>query len=207
MVESHLRKIEWVSSCGTSFKSVANFGCNIRHETAALAWCLGASEAIGIDKDMDGIRQGLSELKHYRDDLKEMGWLLPHETDPQIRSLIERLRARTIPSFVVGDVRGSTGLRSDIFDLSYCERVLYQVFCGDADSGADHALRAIREISRVTKPGGLVVAIEPTVCSARNSAAVELDCLFSRAGLVEFTGCDRVFSAQRRRTYVYAQAG
>lgn len=203
-VESHRSKLAWLSNCGAGFLRIANFGCDIGHETVALAWWLGAREVVGIDKDLCAIRQAQSELAHFRKTLKEMGWLLPPDASPETRSLIEQLRNRTVPRFAVADMADSTGLRSDHFDLCYCHRVLYLIRCGN--SGSDERARsAIQEMARVTKPGGLVTAIEPTSCSPGGRRSVLLDKCFVQAGLVEFDNCENLFSARNRRTYLYAK--
>jgi SAM-dependent methyltransferase len=202
-VARHRRKIEWLLSCGISISSVANFGCNIGYETVALAWLLNARDTVGIDKDRDRIKQGLDAIRYLLDDLKVLEWTLRRDTDHETADLARKLQSSALPSFLVADIRGSTGLRSDHFDLSYCERVLYQILCDDSSTGMEGASRAICEIARVTKSGGLVAAIEPTTCSPEDDTVVDLDRLFTEAGLVEFKECDHMFSADRRRTYTY----
>lgn len=210
-VESHREKIEWLSSYRETFGSVADFGCNIGYETIALMWFLGAQEAVGIDKSESGIRQALDTIRHFSEDLRSIWYYVNHiselsqETRSYARSLVSKYSHCSLPSYLVADITERTELPSDHFDLSYCERVLYQIACDDTQKEADGVQRAISELARVTKPGGLVVAIEPTTCSLEDDTVVELNPFFALAGLVRLESPTDLFLAERKATYLYTK--
>lgn len=62
-VLSRKQELEWLVQQGVQAESVANFGCHIGGETLALVWALGASEAVGLDKDEQAVLQARDTLK------------------------------------------------------------------------------------------------------------------------------------------------
>jgi len=189
LVEKHRWKTDWLLNLGVDFTSVVNCGCNIGYETLALLWLLDAQEAVGVDKDRDSIDQAQSMVGNFLEDIKAIRRTLPYAREIpqnlclQVESLLDKYEKRVLPSFMVADITKTTDLLNDHFDLAYCERVLYHIACGDTKSAMKDVLFAVEEMARVTKPGGLIVAIEPNTCSPDDNTPVRLDQVFCQTGL------------------------
>jgi ubiquinone/menaquinone biosynthesis C-methylase UbiE len=78
-------------------------------------------------------------------------------------------------------------LQPDYFDLAYCKKVLYHVWC---EQGEPAAQSAVNEMARVVRPGGWVVAVEPVSSSPTDGVALDFRQFFERAGLMQITEVD-----------------
>ena len=110
-----------------------------------------------------------------------------------------------LPSYVAADITKETAFPSNYFKLIYCERVLYHIACDESESETDNMLLAMQEIARITKPGGLVVAIEPKTCSPENNTFVNLHHDFSRAGLLKVENLEIPMSFANKEIYLYSK--
>jgi len=84
-----------------------------------------------------------------------------------------------------------------------CQVDAIQIIRRDNPRAMIETLSAIHEMARVVKPGGLVVAIEPKVCSPTNDTPVLLDPMFRDAGLTKSQNGQRMFSAENKTLYLY----
>lgn len=189
-LEPHRCKIDWLSNLDRDFGAVVNFGCSGGDETLALVWFLDATEAVGVDKNRYAIdlastkitiiRQQLDSIESYVDPiLKESANLRVQVTD-----LLAECARLSMTAFVVADMTQRTTLPAEHFDLAFCEKVLYHIACDEVKPAMHSSLSAVQEMARVTRPGGLVIAIEPTTCSHDDDTPVQLDPLFLQAGLI-----------------------
>ena len=98
----------------------------------------------------------------------------------------------------------NTNLLSNHFDLAYCRYVLYHIYCDENERANENTRSAIREMARVVKTGGLIVAIEPDTCSLDDNTPVILDAFFKQADLgpVEVDTC----VVLPEGTYLYSKA-
>lgn len=209
-VESHREKVSLLLDFNRSFNSIANFGCNIGSETLALAWKLGANEAVGVDNNPDAIDQARSTLRNFFEEVDILQRNLPYysndtsaETRSTLVSIATQYSNQIRPQFVVADVTTTTNLPTDRFDLVFCERFLYHLACGKDESASHDTLAAIKEMKRVLKSGGLIVAIEPETCSLENPKPVKLDIHFERVGLSKYKNSENIFSLEGKNIYIY----
>lgn len=192
----------WLVALNPPGKRIADFGCRTGGETLALMRVLGATEAVGIDKD----GRALSQARQALDNLKQQAWdglceayytdRLPEwqkEISDFVKGLImdrlpDRLRQgveETHVRFVEADITKPIGeLQSGYFDLAYCKKVLYHVWC---DQGQTDVESAVHEMARVVRPGGWVVAVEPLSSSPNNGVTLDFGQFFERAGLIRIT--------------------
>jgi SAM-dependent methyltransferase len=138
--------LKWLAQLRESVKSIANFGCGKSTEAFALLWRLHAAEIIVIEKE----KRYLAKPIRLREELKRSQ-----------KSYC--LKGRTV-EFIAADMLASP-LRSNHFDLAYCQEVLYDIYYTHEDSGlqVDKVQDAINEMARVVKPGGWVIAVEEKV--------------------------------------------
>jgi SAM-dependent methyltransferase len=72
-----------------------------------------------------------------------------------------------------------TELEEALYDLSHCRYVLYHMLC-DKPPSIDPARKAIKEMSRVIKPGGYILAVEPITCPNETTTIAELTTLLAK---------------------------
>jgi SAM-dependent methyltransferase len=117
--------------------SIVDFGCWRGEEPFVLLWTLNAKEVMVVEIN----ENHLVKLQEKIEMFSHLG-------------LLEGCSV----TFVQGDMT-SIQLRSDCYDLAYCEEVLYDVF-----TESEQKLRmAIDKMISVVKPGGWVVAVENQV--------------------------------------------
>lgn len=128
------------------------------NEPYALVWTLDASEVVVVEKDKKCVQAG--------------------------QEIMEGLRKRVPACFKLHSIRFLLGdmtnpipeLRQNYFDVSYCERVLLQIYDEHSKQGLT---KAIAQIVRVVRPGGWVIACEqPTEYLPKN-----VEFFFEEAGL------------------------
>jgi SAM-dependent methyltransferase len=166
---------EWLTPLRASVESIANFGCWKSHEPFALMWTLDATEVVVIEKEVLHLDLPKRELERLRN--------------------TSCLQGRSI-EFIVADMSTTIDeLPSDRFDLAYCENVLYQIY----ESGLQQVQSAIGEMTRVVRPGGWIIAVEPRIgaelrqrrtppfdwsCPGQTSYPKNISPLFEEGGLV-----------------------
>ena len=154
--------LSWLSQLKGFVNSIADFGC-WSDEPLVLMWTLDATEVVVVERDP----ANLSRAKEDRDLLE--------------RTVPDALRGRSL-RFIVADmteVLDEARLRSDHFDLAYCERVLYHM------SDPTQVQVAVSEMARTVKPGGRVIAVESMPDQQGNPRLGILAPLFEKAGLLE----------------------
>lgn len=180
---------------------VADFGCGGGKKTLALMWALGASEAVGIDKqDITPAQSMLKDIRHEiivirsklrscrdipEDDL--MWW-------NGVPDFLKRLPPEERIKFCQGNITKPTGLQSDYYDIAFCHRVLHHIWF---DQTQEDTQFAIREMARVVKPDGLVAAFE--VLQYSDKPKLDFRPLFERAGL------ERVHTKETEESYSQGQ--
>lgn len=199
----HEPVVERLLELDTCYGRIADFGCGNGSRTIALMLKLGATEVVGVDIDQEEIdlanqveiHQKLERLREEARKIKEIrsvaGINLPLSAHVRARAdyLVNRYENIPLPHFRQGDIskgpRG-TGLPSDHFDVVYCRYVLYHLFCDNAEMALSRSRLAIEEMSRVAKPGGLVVAHEPYTCDPDDDTRVDLAPLFDEQVCLRF---------------------
>lgn len=208
-VEGHRTKIEWLLNFKERYESVAHFGCNIGYETLALMWFLKARETIGIDKDSDSINQAESLRINLQEDIQNIQRTLYYIRDlPDIYKQFQEHISKAnlaFPTFITGDMTKTTDLSSNYFDLAYCERVLYHIICDKSNRARANVLRAIKEMVRVIKPGGLIVAIEPNRCTPDDKTTVKLKPIFEKVDLIPIEINNPTLLAEYKTLYLYSK--
>jgi len=130
----------WLANLPIEVKSIANFGCWSGSEPFALLWTLDAREIVVIELE----EKNINCLNEQLEILRKL-----HPESMQGREFQTLVRDMTKPIPELDDQR---------YDLAYCEDVLYSL----AIQGSVEAVeRGIHQMTRVVKPGGLVVAVEP----------------------------------------------
>jgi SAM-dependent methyltransferase len=155
---------------------IANFGCGEGRETLTLACMLKVSEAIGIDKDEQSIKNAQSTLKNIQDVIWAKG--APNNAPDFLR----QTRLEDVVKFYPIDITNkSNDLPSNYFDFTFCHFVLYHIWLDQG--GEDTTRRAIREMARIVKVGGVVAACEPTRRTGKSIFEINFKPLFEANGL------------------------
>jgi SAM-dependent methyltransferase len=171
-----LRGFEWLKQLDISVSKIANFGCWGSDEPFALLWTLDATEVVVVEKE----ERHLSEPKERLETLRKTN------TDCMDGRRIE---------FITADMSIDIAqLPSAYFDLSYCEEVL----CNLYEVDPRNLQAAIIQMARITRSGGLVIAVESkvgvkfTTISVGNlplqeatNDPVDINLFFEAAGLVK----------------------
>ena len=186
-------KLEWLAELKVRANSVADFGCGFGH-TLALMQTLGASEAVGIDRCKSIIRQDCEFLDTIQQCFSQFKRRL--QSHPHLIPEHEKTLWETLPSFFkqdllredfrvefcVEDITERTKLRSNYYDIAFCERVLEHIEDQDGGRTGKKTQSTIEEMSRVVKPGGYVGAWEHSK-SYTTGQPLDFQCLFEEAGL------------------------
>jgi len=163
-------------------KYIVNFGYWPRYdgidsnEPYALAWTLDASEVVVVEKNEKYVQAGQEKME----------------------GLCKRIPAcfklHSI-RFLLGDMTNPISeLCQNYFDVSYCERVLIQIY---SEHGQQGLTKAIDQIVRVVRPGGWVIACEqPTKDLPKNA-----NHFFEEAGLTINKSISRV--GVLKNAYIY----
>lgn len=191
---SRKKRLQWLADSGVRATTVANFGCHIGGETLALMWALGASEAVGIDKDEEAILQARNTLTYIQDDVKRIWRNLQYysrdisEDDKMWRNdsvpsfFKEELLRDGCASYLIRDITEPTGLPSDYYDVAFCDFVLHHIWYDpERENAREDTGFAIKEMARVTRPGGVVAAFE--LIQYSDKQRLDLGSLFKEAKL------------------------
>lgn len=191
-VLSRSRDLQWITKRDIQTAKVANFGCSLGSETLALMLALGASEAVGIDKDEDSIHQAQHTLINIQDEIKRVRQRIRYY--PTNISEDDKAWWRTVPiffkekliqsahiTFLVADITEPIELPSDYYDVSYCDYVLHHIWYDLRENAEGDTAFAVKEMARVTRPGGTVAARELVQYPGRQKLDFKL--LFEKAGL------------------------
>jgi len=157
-------------------------------------WALEASEAVGVDKSEQSIRQAQSVLANTQDTVNLMQRRLrcyPREIPEDDKAWWETvpsffkqelLQERFHVDFVVQDITKPTELQSDYFDVAFCDFVLHHIWFDQENKDArEDAQFAIGEMARVVRPGGAVAAFE--LIQYLDEPRLDFRPLFEQAGL------------------------
>lgn len=156
---------ELLSKADKRAEKVVNFGCANGAETRSLQWWLKADEAVGIDKCITAIETAQSSAQR----IKTLIQPLSKETCARLVGNICAfpIELKSLPTYLKADITDPeqlSSLNSGHYDVSYCESVLYHIWDNPQDTeGMTLALSAVKEMSRVVKPGGWVIAVEPLI--------------------------------------------
>jgi len=148
-----------------SGKKVVNFGCGGGYETVALMWFLDAEEVVGVDRTLCHLRNYALSLREWINESKEAlpyAFVSEKDIDWWHNQVPRFLRGDRFPRFVQKDMVHPTehdaSLRDEYYDLAFCSNVLSHIH---RDHGIEGAKMATKEMGRVVKPQGWIVASEP----------------------------------------------
>ena len=209
--------VEYLRHFGANIDTIVDFGSGSGYRTLSLAIHLKASKIIGIEKDPSTVttatqsivRGKLPQLNGHLHKIRELV-----EESGRIEELTFKFRTEAlgfidifnpVPAveFRHGDMCegvASTELEEGLFDLSHCRYVLYHMLCEEPPD-IDLARKAIKEMSRVVKPGGHILVVEPITCPNETTTINELTtllaeeasptyvCYSPEAGLAHFLLC------------------
>ena len=160
---------------------IVNFGCwpnGGGFEPCALIWTLDASEVVVVEKKDECVRLAQEKVEGLRK-------RIPDCFESRLIRFLPRDMTNPIPE-----------LSQDYFDLSYCERVLLQVY---QEHGEQGLTKAIAQTVRAVRPGGWVIACEqPTEDLPENTGH-----FFEEAGLTIDKGINRV--GILKNAYIYSK--
>ena len=209
IIESIRRKklqLQWLVELNVPGQKIANFGCGI-DETFALMWALGAIEATGIDKDIleaekrrlsiqQDVKESLDALQYYEHIMTESDRLWWESEVP------DSLKKGLFPDFTQGDITRPTGLPPDHFHLAYCRYVLYHIWGDQDELGSKNVRAVIKEMARVVRSGGWVVAVEPPYST--DDRPLDFTQFFEQARLNPAANIDSAIVLPER-TYLYTR--
>jgi SAM-dependent methyltransferase len=131
------KSLEWLEQFTSEVEKIANFGCWTGREPFGLLWTLNATEIAVIEKN-----------EAYLDTLRKHCKYFQQHTP-------ERLEGRFISPIAADMTSQIPELKTEYYDLTYCDNVLYNM-------ETPHKLQtAIDHMVGCVRPGGLVIAIEP----------------------------------------------
>lgn len=208
IIEDYRPRIEWISHLHIRHHSIAHFGCNVGYESLALAMVLRTQEIVGLDKDEGAIQQAQSWIRNAHDLVNHIHLYLQYSRDlsddirAQLQIFVREYEERVRVHFVAGDMTKETPLTSSTFDLAYCERVLYHIACDTSEYASANVLAAIREMVRVIKSDGHIIAIEPQSCKL-DGPLVNLASFFEQAGLLSIPIDGGISLPENKSVYFY----
>ena len=187
-------RLRWLVGLNVRAEKITNFGCNIGTETLALMWMLGASEAIGIDKDESCIHQAKDTLVYLKDSVMQIWFMLQHypenipEDDKEwwvtVPDFFKKglLQEGFDVDFCVRDITKATELPSDYYDIAFCDFVLHHIWYDSKGKAAQEDTQfAVSEMARVVRPGGVVAAFE--LLQFSDKPKLDFSSLFEQVGL------------------------
>jgi SAM-dependent methyltransferase len=204
----YYHKFEWFTQHLEGAEKLLNVGCSYGRETFALAWQLGASEAVGInvrDHELNyaqGLKDTITGLFSMLQRLKTMieqldqnlpPWVTQEQVLPRqielnqgllnwVKSWPSELHQDVVPSFLKQDITDTQidSLQTDYFDLVYIRNVFHVLH---EQKGEDALYLAAQNISRLVKTRvGRVIIVEPSLKNSNPCDFVKP--YFDKAGLV-----------------------
>jgi SAM-dependent methyltransferase len=172
---SRKKRLQWLVDSGVRATTVANFGCHIGGETLALMWALGAGEAVGIDKDEEAILQARNTLTYIQDDVKRI-WRNLQYYSRDISEDDKMWWNDSVPSFFKEELLRDGCASYLIWDITEPIGLPSERENAREDTGF-----AIKEMARVTRPGGIVAAFE--LIQYSDKQRLDLGSLFKEAKL------------------------
>jgi SAM-dependent methyltransferase len=126
-------------------------------------WVLDASEAWGIDRSIDQARKTMCNARQW---VCESILALPYESQAALTWWEDQvplfLKQKRFPVMVkerdIAHPIRPYQLPDRYFDLACCSHLLYHIL---GEQGKEAVVSAVREMIRVTKPGGWIVVDEP----------------------------------------------
>ena len=140
--------LRWLTPLSTQVDTIVSFGC-CSSEPFALMWTLDAVEVKVVELNEDHLARARAELET----LRRLSVVNTHRA-------FGCMEGHSI-QFILGDMTRMDRLPSDHFDLAYCEDVLYDIHRHSGDLATVQS--AVNEMTRVVKPGGWVIAVEPMI--------------------------------------------
>lgn len=188
---------------------IADFGCGEGWETLALMCLFNGREAAGIDKDHHNIESAQGNVRHIQSLIwanLAKGVSVPNDSPCFLVESQDKRHLEQTVRFYTGDITKPTPLRSDYYDIAFCNFVLKDVWLHQG--GEPGIQNAIEEIARVVKPSGFVAAREPTKrTSETDEPAFHIDFgpLFEGVGLSRVYMENETFESGQNTEYLYAK--
>lgn len=130
----------WLENLPSRVERIANFGCWSGGEPFALMWTLDATEVMVVEIDERNIGE-------FREQIDIVAIRYPESLHDRAVNFICRDMTNSLPE-----------LPDQYFDLAYCEDVLYTL---PIQGGSQALERGILQMTRVVKPNGYIIAVEP----------------------------------------------
>lgn len=173
--------IERLLNIPAKYVQIVDFGSGTGWSTLALTIGLRSYETVGIDNKKDLIDRANRDVnsEFLEDMFRDLGKLraafervevrkdLAPETRSTVEGIVTRFEFQPSLQFRFGDLTQPepiNGLPSNHFDLAHSRYCLYQIYCANPVSRSDLD-RALVEMTRVVKSGGLLAAHEPCSCA------------------------------------------
>jgi SAM-dependent methyltransferase len=193
-------KYQWLikrlTKLDVQVRRIADFGCGEGRETLALMCLLEASEAAGVEKDIQSIRNAQGTLRNIQNIILAKG--MPNDAPGFLR----KTSVEEVVKFYLGDITGTTHqLLPNYYDIAFCDYVLYHIWLDQG--GESSAQKAIEEMARVVKLGGLVAAREPTRRTDEQTFSIDFRPLFERAGLKPVHIAEIAFECGQNTKHIY----
>jgi SAM-dependent methyltransferase len=157
-------------------------------------WTLGASEAVGIDKDEQAVLEARDILAYIQDDVKRIRLYMQYHSakiseddrtwwNDSVPGFFKRELLRDgCVSYLVRDITKPTGLPSGCYDVAFCNFVLHHIwYDAGRENPREDTSSAIKEMTRVARPGGIVAASE--LVQSPDKQRLDFKLLFKEARL------------------------
>ena len=126
----------------------------------------------------------------------------PDDIRLQIENFIQSYSTCNV-EYIEGDITQKTPLQSDYFDLVFSDNTLYWIACTD-NNKSENTISAIREMSRVIKPTGIIVVNEPKRCF--DGKPINLKWLFDQNKLLPVEISEEIDLAENEAFYIFKRA-
>ena len=201
-IESKIEDLGLLTDLGAKSGRVAHIGCASGSQTFALAWVLDPEEIVGLDLDTASAEEYLEEMRSLISESSEalrFGRVSQDDRlwwNTQIPGFIQENR---LPTYLEGDITAQTDLRANSYDIVFCDHVLYHIY---SDQGEDGVKSALKEMKRIVKKGGWIVAIEPNRSSHEESTHLDFTSIFDSLDLEPYS----ITNNGVITTYIYKKA-
>lgn len=191
--DRYFRAFDWFKPyLPTPTQTILSVGCTLGREATALLWQLNAESCVGVDVEettMHDARQVIVSLmrfcRRFEDEI--LPTLRPTNYQAAVwawyqERLPDSIKRGPFPHFLTADITNPLPFADSTFDLIYGRYVLDKVW--DTDMG--RLPNALRELKRVLKPNGRLIAVEPT---KRGEIIYAWGAYFREAGFGEVYRC------------------